>query len=206
MSKQTTRQRSRQERRRDSLQRREEERRRATRTKRITIGIIVGGVLAVVGIVFFVMAQGQAPAKAAYPPISTVSCDSTEQGGFHIHAHLSIYVDGKQASVPAQIGIASDTSCLYWLHTHDSSGVIHIEAPNGFSITLKNFLDIWGGRFTQLGYPSQLSHPSGWQAYVNGKPFTGDFRTIPLQSQTLVTLAYNSPGVKPDTTYDWSGL
>ncbi|MFL5697077.1 MAG: hypothetical protein ACJ797_08250 [Ktedonobacteraceae bacterium] len=22
-------------------------------------------------------------------------------------------------------------------------GVIHIEAPNGFSITLKNFLDIW---------------------------------------------------------------
>ncbi len=206
MSKQTTRQRSRQERRRDSLQRREEERRRATHTKRITIGIIVGGVLAVVGIVFFVMAQGQAPANAAYPPISTVSCDSTEQGGFHIHAHLSIYIDGKQASVPAQIGIASDNSCLYWLHTHDYSGVIHIEAPNGFSITLKNFLDIWGGRFSQLGYPSQLSNPSGWQSYVNGKPFTGDFRTIPLQSHTLVTLAYNSPGVKPNTTYDWNGL
>ena len=207
MSKQTTRQRSRQERRREEQLRREEERRRAARTKRITtVGIVVAGVLVVAALVYFVIARGQTPANAAYPPISAVSCDSTEQGSFHIHAHLSIYIDGKVAPVPASIGIAPDNSCLYWLHTHDSSGVIHIEAPNGFSITLKNFLDIWGERFPQLSYPSQLSDPTGWQAYVNGKPFTGNFQTIPLQAHTLITLAYNSPGVKPDTTFDWNGL
>src|SRR6266702_3956010 len=65
---------------------------------------------------------------------------------------------------------------------------------------------IWGKRFPQLNYPSQLSDPSGWQVYVNGKPYTGNFQTIPLQSHTLITLAYNSPGVKPDTTFDWNGL
>jgi len=207
MSKQSTRQRTRQERRRDELLRREEERRRATRTKRITTaGIIAAGVLLVAGLVYLVIAQGQTPANAAYPTIDGVSCDSGEHSDFHIHAHMSIYIDGKPAPIPAQIGIAPDSSCLYWLHTHTSDGVIHIEAPNGFSITLKNFLDIWGKRFPQLNYPSQLSDPSGWQVYVNGKPYTGNFQTIPLQSHTLITLAYNSPGVKPDTTFDWNGL
>jgi len=64
----------------------------------------------------------------------------------------------------------------------------------------------WENRFSQLGYPSQLDLTEGWQVYVNGKPFTGDFHTIPLQAHTLITLAYNSPGVRPDTNYNWNGL
>lgn len=162
MSKQSTRQSTRQERRREEQLRREEERRRAARRKRLTtFGIIAAGVLLVAGLVYLVIAQGQTPANAAYPTIDGVSCDSGEHSDFHIHAHMSIYIDGKPAPIPAQIGIAPDSSCLYWLHTHTSDGVIHIEAPNGFSITLKNFLDIWGKRFPQLNYPSQLSDPSG---------------------------------------------
>ena len=46
----------------------------------------------------------------------------------------------------------------------------------------------------------------GWQAYVDGKPFSGDFRTIPLQAHTLVTLAYHSLGIQPDSTFNWNGL
>ena len=207
MSKQSTRQSTRQERRREEQLRREEEQRRAARRKRITIvGIIAAGVLLVAGLVYLVIAQGQTPANAAYPPIDSATCDSNEHFDVHIHAHVSIYIDGKPVTIPAQVGIAPDSSCLYWLHTHSSDGVIHIEAPNGLSITLKNLLDIWGDRFPQLSYPSQLSDATGWQAYVNGKPFTGDFRTIPLQAHTLITLAYNSPGAQPNTTFDWNGL
>src|SRR5712692_6653828 len=207
MSKQTTRQLTRRERRREEQQRREEERRRAARTKRITtISIIAVGVLAVVVLVYFLIVQRQTPANAAYLPIDTVSCDNGEHGDFHIHAHVTIYIDGKVAAIPANVGIAPDGSCLYWLHTHSSDGVIHIEAPSGFSITLKNFLDIWEGRFPQLGYPGQLDQTDGWQVYVNGKPFKGDFHRIPLQAHTLITLAYNSPGVQPDTNFNWNGL
>jgi hypothetical protein len=207
MSKQTARQLTRQERRREEQQRREEERRRAERMKRITIFSIIGLVaLAVAGLVYLVIAQSQTPANAAYPPVDSISCQSTEQGGTHIHAHVTMYVNGTKTPIPANVGIAPDGSCLYWLHTHDDSGVIHIEAPAGVSATFGNFLDIWGQRFQQLGYPSQLSDDTGWQVYVNGKPFRGNFRTIPLQSHTLITLAYNSPGVQPDTTYPWNGL
>ena len=207
MSKQTARQPTRQERRREGELRREEERRRAARMKRITTFSIVGVVvLAVAGLVYFVVAQSRAPANAAYPAVDSISCQSTEQGGTHIHAHVTMYVNGTKTPIPANVGIAPDSSCLYWLHTHDDSGVIHIEAPEGVSATFGNFLDIWGQRFQQVGYLSQLSDATGWQVYVNGKPFRGNFRTIPLQSHTLITLAYHSPGIQPDTTYTWDGL
>jgi hypothetical protein len=210
MSKQSTRQLTRQERRREEQRRREEERQRATRTKRITtISIIAVGMLAVAVLVYFVIMRGQTPANAAYPAVNNVSCDRGEHTDFHIHAHVTMYIDGQRVPIHANIGIApplDSPSCFYWLHTHSDDGVIHIEAPNGFSITLKNFLDIWRMRFLQLNYPSQLDLSDGWQVYVNGKPFTGDFHTIPLQTHTLITLAYNSPGVQPDTNFNWNGL
>ena len=210
MSKQSTRQRTRQERRREELQRREAERRHAARTKRnTTVGIIAAVVLAIAGIIYLVIAQSKAPANPDYPTIDTIACDQLEQSAFHIHAHASLFINGQSVSIPANVGIAGDPSapsCFYWLHTHSTDGVIHIEAPNGVSPTLKNFLDIWRTKFQQLGYPDQLDVTEGWQAYVNGKPFAGDFHTIPLQAHTLITLAYQSPEVKPDTTYNWNGL
>jgi len=200
----------RQERRREELQRREAERRRSAGMKRVTIfGIIAAVVLAVAGIAYLVITQGHTPANPAYPAIDSIACDELEQSAFHIHAHVSIYINGQSVPIPGNVGIAGDPSnpsCFYWLHTHSSDGVIHIEAPNGFSPTLKNFLDIWGTKFPQLGYPDQLDFTNGWQVYVNGKPFAGDFHTIPLSAHTLITLAYNSPGVKPDTTFNWNGL
>ncbi len=204
---QTGRQSTRQARRREEQRLREEQRRRAMRAKRIkTTGIIVIIALAAAGLIYFVVVQSQAPANAAYPPVDGISCDNGEHADFHIHAHVSIYVNGQLSSVPAQIGIAPDGSCLYWLHTHTSDGVIHIEAPAGHSFVLGNFLDIWGKRFQQLSYPGELDQVSGWQVYVNGKPYTGNLRSIPLQAHTLITLAYNSPGIKPDTNFDWNGL
>jgi hypothetical protein len=190
---------------------REEERQRAARMKRImTNSIIAVGVLAIAFLVYFVVRQSQSPirttANAAYPPTDSISCDNNEHADFHIHAHVSMYINGQRVTVPGNIGIAPDSSCLYWLHTHSNDGVIHIEAPTGHSFTLGNFLDIWGKRFLQLGYPSQLDQTDGWQVYVDGKLFAGDFHTIPLQSHALITLAYNSPGVPPDTNYNWNGL
>jgi hypothetical protein len=99
--------------------------------------------------------------------------------------------------------MASDQSCLYWLHGHDTTGVIHIEAPSGDSFVLRNFLNEWSSQFSSLGYPSELDL-SGWTAYVGGKLYNGDFQKIPLQSHSVITLMYNSPNAKPDTSYDWN--
>jgi len=69
----------------------------------------------------------------------------------HVHPHLAIFYNGKQIQVPQFIGFAPSLagSCLYWIHTHDASGVIHIEAPDlsppqGGPFTLGMLFDIWG--------------------------------------------------------------
>ncbi|HEX4207230.1 MAG TPA: hypothetical protein VHZ51_24135 [Ktedonobacteraceae bacterium] len=105
--------------------------------------------------------QAQSPsntsANSTYAPLNGISCDSTEQLNYHVHAHLSLYINGHQVQVPQHIGIASDGSCIYWLHTHDTSGVIHIEAPSQRTFVLGTFLQLWSQRFPQLSYPTQLN-------------------------------------------------
>ena len=199
---------TRQQRRREDLRHRAVAQRRAARVKRfLTPGLWVLFALALVGLFVFVLLHNQGvPLNPTYPPVDGISCDSGEHPDVHIHANLTIYIDGKQTALPAGIGIAPDNSCIYWLHTHNTDGMIHIEAPAGSSFTLNNFLDIWSGHFSQLGYPSELNQTAGWQVYMDGKPFTGDFHTIPLHAHTVITLAYHSPGVHPNTNINWNGL
>ena len=217
MSKQVTRRPTKQDLRRERREeqiRREAERKRRERTRRITIISVIAAIVVIAGalIAYVVYAnntqnQPQTPqvVNPQYPPVDNIYCDQQEQLAFHIHAHLTMYINGQALPLPSQIGIAKDQSCLYWLHTHDTSGVIHMEAPANHSFTLGNFLDEWSTEFAALGYPPQLDQ-TGWQAYVNGKPYNGDFHKIPLQTHTLITLMYNSPNAVPDTTYNWNGL
>ena len=190
--------------------------RRAVRRRRfLLVGLVAAVILVAAGAVYaFVNAhnsstQGHATPteqvfNSAYQPVDGVYCDQLEQLSYHIHVHLTIWIDGTQVQVPQGVGIASDGSCFYWLHTHDSTGVVHIEAPTPAALTLGNFLNIWGQRFSQLGYQDQLASASGWTIYVNGQKVTGDFNKVAFQPHMLITLAYNSPGVKPDTVYSWA--
>jgi hypothetical protein len=67
---------------------------------------------------------------------------SAEGAAEHFHAHLDIFVDGKPVAVPADIGFSfapdGKPAGISALHTHDESGIIHIEArslarPNGWA-------------------------------------------------------------------------
>jgi hypothetical protein len=213
MSKQLGRQQIRQERRREEQRRREEERRRAARAKRnLTIGAIVGSVLVValaISIyVFLIAPNSMTNSSALNPPVDKISCDQLEQTATHFHVHVTLYVNGAPVQIPQQIGIASDSSapsgtCFYWLHTHDTTGVIHIEAPKDQNFTLGNFVHIWGKQFSQLNYQIELDQTDGWQAFVDGKPYSGDFHNMVLKSHMVITLAYQSPDIQPDTTFDW---
>lgn len=146
--------------------------------------------------------------NSAYPLTDGIPCDSLEHTTVHYHLHVSIYIDGKATQIPQNVGIADDQSCYYWLHTHDATGIIHVEAPSEQDLTLGNFFDIWQrSNFSNLGtgYPKQLND-TGWTTYVDGKSNHDNQRSIVLAQHNLITLAFNSPGVKPDTTYNWGDL
>ena len=49
-------------------------------------------------------------------------------------------------TVPADIGIPQSANCLYWVHTHDNSGIIHIESPVKRTIHARRVLRHLGPR------------------------------------------------------------
>ena len=193
-------------------QQRLEEQKIEKRTRLITLFSIIGAVIVVaaviVGVIYYNQSgnQTETVVNPSYPPVDGIYCDTLEQTAYHVHAHVTIWINGKQSLIPQYTGIASDGSCYYWLHTHDTTGVIHMEAPASRSFIFGNFLDEWSAHFSSLGYPPELDFTTGWKVWVDGKPYTGNFRNIPLVAHALITMAYDSPGVKPDTTYAWNGL
>src|SRR3569833_1291032 len=62
----------------------------------------------------------------------------------HIHAHLDLYVKGKRVQVPASIGIDYQAQFITELHTHDTTGIIHIESPKVTTFDLGQFFGEWG--------------------------------------------------------------
>jgi hypothetical protein len=75
--------------------------------------------------------------------------------GVHWHPHLSVTLNGSPYTVPADIGIVASLwkdhsldqygSGAAALHTHDTSGTIHVEVNTSHrDFTLHEFLAIWG--------------------------------------------------------------
>jgi hypothetical protein len=152
--------------------------------------------------------DGQAQGQA----VDGISCNTSEQVVYHIHAHLAVYTNGRPRIIPQGIGIVPPTqtvqtsagpfvvsgTCFYWLHSHTADGIIHVESPSQRVYTLGNYFDIWNQPLsaTQVG-PAQGTVT----AYVDGQPFTGDPRSIPLNAHTLIQLDVGgtSPGPQPFT-------
>jgi len=126
--------------------------------------------------------------------VDGIKCQTSEQTIFHIHAHLTIFVNGSPRQIPANIGIAG--TCLYWLHTHAADGVIHIESPIHRIYALGNFFDEWG---QPLG-PNQVGPATGHvTALYNGEVYKGNPRDIPLNAHAQIQLEVGAPLSAPES-------
>jgi hypothetical protein len=76
------------------------------------------------------------------PAIDGIECDRVEHLDFHTHTQLNMTINNQSYPVPAGIGIMQGY-CIYWLHTHDNSGLIHMESPIQRDFTLGQFLRLW---------------------------------------------------------------
>src|SRR3954447_12679751 len=116
----------------------------------------------------------------------------------HIHQHLDLFVDGKRVTVPAAIGIDAGQQFIAALHTHDPSGVMHVESPEPKTFTLGQFFGVWGVPLsaTQVG---GLKAGAGKQlrAWVNGKPVSGDPSKVDLASHQEIAIAYGTAAQMP---------
>lgn len=125
-------------------------------------------------------------------PKSNASVPIDSMGMMHLHTHLTLVFDGKEAPIPANIGIDqtmwNDHSLdsygmkgMTVLHTHDTSGTIHVESYKIKDYTFGQLLDIWG---------------LGLNAYkvtmtVNGQPVQ-DYRDYVFKDGDKIILSVNT--------------
>lgn len=153
--------------------------------------------------------------------VDGIPCAPTmTENAYHVHAYLGIIVNGTQIAVPDQIGLnvpgpiqsgyTSTAQCYYEIHTHDASGMIHIESPSTASLassiyTLGTMLDVWG---VSVG-PNGIGPFSGTvRAFVDRVPlkaatansyteYAGDPNAIPLYSHEAIWLEIGPAYVLP---------
>lgn len=79
---------------------------------------------------------------------------------YHVHFFFGVLLNGKEVATPDGVGLylpgpesngytATATKCYYAIHTHDASGLIHVEADSNAPLSsslfpLGKFLDVWG--------------------------------------------------------------
>ena len=86
---------------------------------------------------------------ATRPPIP--EGEILSRNGLHWHPELAIFVNGEKQEIPANLGIGAVHNPM---HTHDSSGVIHLEFQGVVrkdDLKLGRFFEVWGKDFMELG-------------------------------------------------------
>ena len=128
----------------------------------------------------------------------------------HVHAHLDVFVDGRQVIVPAGIGIniqdpgvqtfdfAGTTGygrikgcsqpCISPLHTHDRSGVIHTESADPAPHRLGALFTEWNVPLTPSCVAEYCQPATPIAIYVNGKQRSGDPAGIALTDRLEVAV------------------
>jgi hypothetical protein len=147
----------------------------------------------------------------------------------HDHEHLDLIINGQAVTVPAGIGMAepfsfgpcppgfNDGDCATGnifdglvadspLHTHSTSGIIHLETDRPGVFTLGQFFDEWGVRLNQScvgGYCTDAGKEM--RVYVNGDRVAGDPGNLVLTEHQEIAVIYGGPGAFNSVPSTYSG-
>jgi hypothetical protein len=131
-----------------------------------------------------------------------------EQLAFHIHQHLDIYLNGQHVTVPQWVGFGADPTTgqlkfLTELHTHNSSGIIHVESGKNLRYQLGQFMGEWGIRLTTNCLGSFNGSCDGLHWYLNGVRQTGNPAKLVLKNHQEIAIVVGKPPATIPTSYDF---
>jgi hypothetical protein len=126
--------------------------------------------------------------RLGFPPVG--------DGSYHAHALLTVYRQGQQVEVPANIGFSPDGSHSS-LHSHTPNGVIDMEAEDRYPYSVLEIFTLWGVALDddRLG-GDVAAGDDRLHVYVNGEPAAGGIRTV-LRDGDNVVVAFGKAGSFP---------
>ena len=137
------------------------------------------------------------------PSLSEQCLDSHSGLAMHIHPMLEILIRGEQVLIPANMGI--DTSAcpgkMHLLHTHDTTGKLHIETYEPMVVNLTLFFGVWN--ISEVGNQQLLPlylDPDNVSISVNGVMQNVAWQEIELNDRDQILIDFDDP-----TTNDGGG-
>ncbi len=135
--------------------------------------------------------------------IKTLGLPTGSSEKFHIHAQVNVYNQGLLITLPADVGIDKRHHVETTIHTHDATGIVHMEAPRPYRYTLGDLFAIWGVRFGAgtLGALQDDGTNRVW-VYVNGKRIADPARYV-LRNGDDVSIGYGALNSFPHQPSDY---
>jgi len=132
--------------------------------------------------------------------LSAIGLPALAQEGtvLHTHEHLDIFVLGRRVLIPANVGIDEQHGFIAPIHTHDETGILHVESDDVRAFTLGQFFDIWGVRLSEHclgGYCAEEAHTL--TVYVDGTPVATDPRAVELKHHEEIAIVFARRGDPP---------
>jgi hypothetical protein len=131
-----------------------------------------------------------------------ISCRQALDSKYHHHVHLSLFVNGVQYAIPRGTGMKNPgqapfiyhADCFYFLHTHDETGIIHIEPPGPDIYSLHQYFALWG---MKLSTTNVAGYKGAVTVFVDGTQENVDPNTIKFSPYEQITLEVGTPVVTP---------
>jgi len=100
----------------------------------VTLAIVVALIGIIVGAVIFLQVP---PNKVPLPPYLS-RCVNSEI--YHYHPTLTVTINGVGMPIPVTFNLG----CHQPIHTHDSTGLLHVESDENRDYTLNDWFLLWG--------------------------------------------------------------
>lgn len=142
-------------------------------------------------------------------PVESLECVFPSPIDYHVHAHLSILLNGEALSIPGHVGIVEltpTTECHYPVHTHDRTGMIHLHGTEPTDFTLGQFFAIWGQPLERNNVAGHVGLPAVVYVVDDGvaSEYTGDLTALQLISRRHITIQLGTP-ITAIPQFTWTG-
>jgi hypothetical protein len=128
----------------------------------------------------------------------------------HEHANVQIFVHGQNERIPTDIGIDPAGGTIQSIHTHDNTGLVHLESSESREFTLGDFFGVWGVRFTPSCIGAYCNDGNNrLQVFLDGEEVADNLRDVQLDDQAVIVVTYGTAAELPDpipSSFDFSSI